>query len=619
MMFPWILASAVWSAVLPAQPIYFPPPGETMEQQSRTTPPQAGFDPGVIGKLRGKAARWALWRWGRLIHVEGGFNHKQDVASLRKTWHAMTVGAAIQQRRIPSHGQKLSAWLPDLNAKDAESSWWHVITQSSGFDYPHDSFPAYRPGQMWTYSDKNPRRLCDALARVYGKKHHRDHYEEVLRAAYFDAIGMRGWEAGFSRQDDGIRLLLDLEDMGRLGLLALARGAWNGAQLIPRQFVEELETKRTSGMRVNYDGPDDGKIALDPKLFPEAPYGFMTWVNTAGDYYPGADPAWAWGSGSGGHYILWNRNNGVVFAAQGREEAQAPVARGIPHILEESLAGAVSVVRDIPYAHYSDRQLRLDLYLPAGKTESIPGVIVVRGGGWRQGDKQGFARIAEALAARGFAAASIEYRVLPEAKFPAAVHDTKVAVRWMRAEGKRYGIHPGRIGAIGGSAGGHLVALLATSAKIASLEGDGCNRGISSHVQAVVAMAPVVDFAALSRGTIEFLGSSREQAPELWALASPVTHLDAGSAPMLLMHSKTDRTVPYQQSLDMLARAKKAGVAADLVTLEEAPHAFWNSAQYFQETIDRAAAFFNSALVSPQGAARNFRFSQPIMQRRIIR
>ena len=63
---------------------------------------------------------------------------------------------------------------------------------------------------------------------------------------------------------------------------------------MPRWFVEQLETKQTGGMKVNYDGPNDGKIGMS---YPEAPYGFMTWVNTDGDVYPKADRAWAWGTG----------------------------------------------------------------------------------------------------------------------------------------------------------------------------------------------------------------------------------------------------------------------------------------------------------------------------------
>jgi hypothetical protein len=127
----------------------------------------------------------------------------------------------------------------------------------------------------------------------------------------------------------------DLEDMGRLGLLILNRGRWRNEEIIPQWFVEALESKQTDGIGVNYNGPDDGKINLDPKRFPEAPYGFMTWVNTDGDFYPGADRAWAWAAGAGGARVLWNRNNGIVFAAFGADKG--PSDNGIPHVIERSI------------------------------------------------------------------------------------------------------------------------------------------------------------------------------------------------------------------------------------------------------------------------------------------
>jgi hypothetical protein len=327
----------------PATALYFPPPGEGLEVQSRRTPVNSGLDPALIDELRKrKVDRWALWRHGHLVHVEGEWNVVRNVASLRKTWHALTVGAAIAQGKIASYHETLNRWETDLVGHDALVTWWHVITQSTAFDYPYADQPDYRPGEIWTYSDKNPVRLCNALAKIYGKRSYHDGYEDVLRAAYFDAIGMRGWKIGFTKPDDGVRLFLDLEDMGRLGLLVLARGEWKGVQLIPQRFVEELETKQTRGMRVNYKGPDDGNVALDPKQFPEVPYGYMTWTNTDRDFFPGADDAWAWGSGAGGHVIFWNRNNGIVYAAQGLDRDAGGTARGIPHVIEEGIRHAAA-------------------------------------------------------------------------------------------------------------------------------------------------------------------------------------------------------------------------------------------------------------------------------------
>ena len=313
----------------------FRPRAKDCQPGSDRRPPRPGWIPAVIAALEGTADRWALWRHGHLIHVHGDFNHKQDVASLRKTWHALTVGAALGQGKIKSLDEPISRWETDLAGEDAKATWRHVITQSSAFDYPYGDWPDYAPGRMWTYSDKNPVRLCGALAKLYGRKDYHDNYDAVLKAAFFDAIGLAGWSTGFTKKDDGVRLHLNLDHMGRLGLLVLARGQWNGRQVIPRTFVEQLEAKQTYGMLSNYHGPDDGDIGLPPEKFPECPYGYMTWVNTDGDYYPGADRGWAWGSGAGGNVILWNYRFGIVYAAQGMKRPPAPVARGVPQIIEQ--------------------------------------------------------------------------------------------------------------------------------------------------------------------------------------------------------------------------------------------------------------------------------------------
>ena len=322
----------------PMLDLYFPPPGEGLDVQSKVTPEQVGLDPAVIAALEDAAPRWALWRNGRLVHVKGDFNQTSEVASNRKTWHALTVGAAIQQGKIVALSQRVSEYATELAGTHAKAHWWHVIAQAAGFDYPYGEHPDYGPGKMWTYSDYNPVHLCNALARVYGRENYSDNYEVVPKEAYFDAIGMQGWSAvikkdrGFVGANDGVRFVFDLEDMGRLGLLVLARGNWAGRQLIPAWFVRQLETKQTYGMLANYEGPNDGKAGLDPEEFPEAPYGFMTWVNTDGDLMPGAGREWSYAAGARGHITMWNSKLGIVFAAAG---AQTP--RGdhtVAHIME---------------------------------------------------------------------------------------------------------------------------------------------------------------------------------------------------------------------------------------------------------------------------------------------
>jgi hypothetical protein len=323
----------------PPSGIYFPPPGQTLDMQNLKNLLEVGLADQLIPALSARTNHWAVWRHGYLVHVQGNFNLNKWTKSLRKTFHAATVGAALQQGKIPSLDQPISFWQTNLTGNDALATWSHVLTQSAGFDYPGcGDTNDYLPGVMWTYSDLNPVNLNHALAKAYGRANFYDNYQVVLGAAFTNAIGMQGWE--IDPMSDGIHLKLDLEDMGRLGLLMIAGGDWNGNQLLPPWFVEEMSAKQTDNMLVNYNGCNDGQINLNPQTFPEAPYGFMTWTNDGTNYYPGADDGWAWGWGAGGFYLLWNRDNGIVFAGTGvRSSDTLPTANGIPQLIEANILG----------------------------------------------------------------------------------------------------------------------------------------------------------------------------------------------------------------------------------------------------------------------------------------
>jgi acetyl esterase/lipase len=220
---------------------------------------------------------------------------------------------------------------------------------------------------------------------------------------------------------------------------------------------------------------------------------------------------------------------------------------------------AVQITRDVVYAEYGQRRLKLDVYSPPESSQdgAVPGIVVVRGGKWRQGDKEFFGYIAGQLAMQGFVTASIEYRTADEAKFPAAVHDVKAAVRWMRRHAAAYGVNPHSIGAIGGSAGAHLVAMLATSSA-ARLEGGGGNPATSSEVQAVVAMGGAYNLQSRDGVGSEFIGAVTgfigaplEAHAEAVADASPIRHVSSRSAPLLLLHSRTDPVAPFAQPVEM--------------------------------------------------------------------
>jgi acetyl esterase/lipase len=288
--------------------------------------------------------------------------------------------------------------------------------------------------------------------------------------------------------------------------------------------------------------------------------------------------------------------SGACHQQVAREAEARAKAWGIP---------AVRITRDLVYAEYGQRRLKLDVYRPPESLQRgiVPGILAVRGGAWRQGDKEFFGYIAGQLAMEGYVTASIEYRTADEAKFPAAVHDVKAAVRWMRTHAAEYGVNPRTIGAIGGSAGAHLAAMLATSAA-ATLEGDGGNAGTSSEVQAVVAMGGAYNLESRDGVGPEFIdavagfiGAPLEAHAEAVAAASPVRYVSSRSAPLLLLHSPTDPLAPFGQAVEMEQAYRRAGASVVLQPIE-APgtHAFWSDPRYLAAARQRAVEFFRRHL-----------------------
>jgi acetyl esterase/lipase len=256
----------------------------------------------------------------------------------------------------------------------------------------------------------------------------------------------------------------------------------------------------------------------------------------------------------------------------------------------------VSVVPDLVYARYGARSLLLDLYLPMNPAKRVlPGVIVVRGGGWMVNDRKRFAHIASTLAERGLAAASIEYRSAGEAAFPGAVQDVKAAVRWMRANSQTYGIDPEAIGTLGGSSGAHMALLAGLTAGLPEFEGYGGHPDISSDIQGVVAMATPADLLTLSPDNQEtvakFLHATASEDLSKWQWASPINHVTRNGPPVLLLHGANDESVPTSQSMDFARRYREVGARVEVYILPGAPHAFWNYRPWFSDAMDRAANF----------------------------
>lgn len=214
----------------------------------------------------------------------------------------------------------------------------------------------------------------------------------------------------------------------------------------------------------------------------------------------------------------------------------------------------------------------MDVYFP-DSGELWPALVYVHGGSWMHGDKSEALMFASGMTSQGYLVVSINYRLYPPARFPAMIQDVKCAVRSLRAHASEYNLDPNRIGAMGVSAGGHLVSLLGTSDPSAGWDvGEYLDQ--SSRVQAVIAMAPVTDlsrnFPNADIETMKFVGFGEDNVVE----ASPITHVTGDDSPFLLIHGDRDEVVPYDQSQLMYDRLIKANVPAQLVIVKNAGHSF---------------------------------------------
>lgn len=214
------------------------------------------------------------------------------------------------------------------------------------------------------------------------------------------------------------------------------------------------------------------------------------------------------------------------------------------------------------------------------------------------------AALAQALAAKGYVAVTISYRLSGEAKFPAAEQDCKAAVRWLRANAEKYGIKNDAIGVTGMSAGGHLAALLATSGGVKELEGEGGNAEQSSTVQACVAMGGQSDLESARIGELSaksddpfytpFIGGTQAQRPQAYALASPRHHLDKNDPPLAFMAGELDDASTHGD--DTRADLTKLGIPTDLVIVPNAPHSFLGQQKSFDVCLAACEAFFGKHL-----------------------
>ncbi len=245
---------------------------------------------------------------------------------------------------------------------------------------------------------------------------------------------------------------------------------------------------------------------------------------------------------------------------------------------------AVRVKKNVAYLG-PDRKEKADLYLPPtfepGK--KYPGIVIIHGGGWTGGDK-GASRevnIGTTLALHGYVCMSINYALakIGSPTFPRNIQDCKRAVRWLRKNANRFQLDRQHIGAIGGSAGGHLTALLAVSGPEVGIDPME-DADYSCRIQAAVPMYPHCvstwegQVPPRPYPNLPMFTKPQAEAPAVWDSASPIKQLSKDDPPMLILHGTADKTTPPDQSRRFCQAAKEIGVQSRLIIIEGAPHSF---------------------------------------------
>lgn len=274
-------------------------------------------------------------------------------------------------------------------------------------------------------------------------------------------------------------------------------------------------------------------------------------------------------------------------------------------VASQALPEGVEEFKNLTYVKYSKRELQLDLYAPAFSTRDVrPAIVLVHGGGWRAGYRENLTPLAQALALRGYVAATISYRLAPEAKYPAAIHDVKAAIRWLRMNAENYAIDRNHIAVAGGSAGGQIASLVGVTSGMEKFDPQAATSDVSSAVQAIINIDGLSDFTSEEARKYEddprknpssaglWFGGRYAEKSALWHEASPINYVNKNTPPILFIKSSRPRFSVGQQ--EMGERMTQQGVHYEVKKFSDAPHSFWLFDPWMKPTADLIADFLDA-------------------------
>lgn len=264
--------------------------------------------------------------------------------------------------------------------------------------------------------------------------------------------------------------------------------------------------------------------------------------------------------------------------------------------VDENSPKNISETKDITYKTInSERKLKLTIFNPKNK-KTYPVVLMIHGGGWNSGSPDLLRGMAIHLAEKGFATVIVEYRLIPEALYPAAVEDITDAVDWIYENNKKYNFDKNKIAILGCSAGGQLAALIGT-------------KNTKKRIKAIVNVDGSTDFVvpetvdraekAKLEGTKKpvdalWLGGTYSEKPENWKNASPVNWININTPPIFFICSSIPRF--HNGRDEYIKKLNQFGIYSKVYTFENCPHSFWLYSPWHSPTIERINIFLKNIL-----------------------
>lgn len=257
----------------------------------------------------------------------------------------------------------------------------------------------------------------------------------------------------------------------------------------------------------------------------------------------------------------------------------------------------VSEKKGVVYKEIDERKLVLDAFYSKNETLK-PAVILIHGGGWKSGDKSLMKPLAQTIASKGYACFSVEYRLSPEATYPAGIFDVKSAIQYVKEYAQEFKVDTSKVAVLGCSSGGQMAALIGTTNNNKKFESNDNKYNTSSSIQAIIDIDGVLAFKHpdSQEGLVAglWLGGDFEMIPDVWNEASALTHTNKKTPPILFIGSQYPRFLAGKY--DMIKMMNQYEIYNQLEIIENSPHSFWLFHPWFKETVKYITNFLDKTL-----------------------